>query len=171
MKCERCKREATVRLAHLGALCDQCFCAIIEKRIRKHTRVNKIFSKGDRIIAVGSINHHLIPHILEGLPVTIVNKKTAPARQSATQKIITVWTADDEACDFLSHVLAGTRRKQTLSILKATTDEELMHFSICKKIAFAPNKKDPQIATILKTLERKHPETTFSLVKSASAFQ
>lgn len=167
MKCQRCGKPAKTQMAHLGALCAGCFCTAIEKRIRKYVRINKVFSKGDRIIAVGELNQYLIPRIIKGLPAKIIFRKSGPKNTKSKEKVVVNWTIDDDATDFLEHVLTKKRRQRpVLSILRWTTDAELSLFAEFKKLEFKPNKKNPDIAKMIDTLELKHPETKFSIAKS-----
>ncbi|MFH0977935.1 MAG: hypothetical protein V1837_01400 [Candidatus Woesearchaeota archaeon] len=159
-QCLKCHRKAEALL-----LCRACFGTTIEKRIRKYVRINKIFSRGDRIAAIGEINQYLIPRIIPGLPVRIFKKE-----QKGT-KVIRNWTADDEACAFLEQVFTGKKSKRPLSIVNWTTDKELESFAKFKGLKFKPNKKNQDILKMLNTLEEKHPETKFSLIKSSQELE
>jgi hypothetical protein len=165
-QCIHCSKKADTHLPYLHPLCRQCFCNVIEKRIRRYTRLNKVFSKGDRIIAVGELNQYLIPHIIKGLPVEIESRKTAPVKDS-NAKVVVNWTLDDETCAFLEQLLTGKKREMRhQSILKTVTDKELLLFAGFNKLRFKPNRKNSEVQRILDTLEAKHPETKFSLMKS-----
>jgi hypothetical protein len=170
MKCSKCDRKAETNLRHLGALCMACFCATVEKRIRRYVRINKVFSKNDRIVAVGELNHYLIPKIIEGLPVTIRKVSRIPGQPKG--KIIVIRSADDVACEFAEKVFAKTANpKKNISIVSTATDEELSLFCRFRRIPFRPNIKNKDIQKIIDALEDKHPETKFSIVKSAAKLQ
>jgi hypothetical protein len=167
-KCQRCAKPAKTNFKHLGELCCGCYCKAIEKRIRKYVRINKIFRKGDSIMAVGELNHHLITRIIEGLPARVIYRKTAPKNAKQGQKVVQNWTLDDEACDFLKSLLnkKQMKKRRIISILRCATDSELEAFSRFRKLNFTPNKKDMEIMKGLNMLEGKHAETKFSLAKS-----
>ncbi|MFH1510635.1 MAG: hypothetical protein ABIF10_03005 [Candidatus Woesearchaeota archaeon] len=167
MRCLKCNKQAQTGLRHLGRLCKICFCQTIEKRIRKYVRINKVFSKNDRIIAVGPLNQYLIQRIIEGLPAKIIS-----AKRPGKGKNIILKTADDIACELLQGMLQNRKTKnQHTSIVRVCTDEELMLFCKYRKISFKPNNKDPDVMKILNTLQKKHPETKFSVAKSEEKMQ
>jgi hypothetical protein len=168
LKCAGCGKRAETNLAHLGAFCSRCFCTTIEKRIRKYVRVNRIFSKHDRIVAVGELNHYLVPRIIQGLPVELKLAKRTP--KNGRGKIVVVRSADDLACAFVGQVLSNSVKRDghetDISIVRVATDRELQLFAKFRKIRFEPNPKNAEIRGMLDTLEAKHPETKFSILKS-----
>jgi hypothetical protein len=169
-ECIHCPKSAETDLPHLHPLCAKCFCVVIEKRIRKYARLNKVFSRGDRIIAVGELNSYLIPRIIKSLPAVIVHRKTVPKKTSRA-KIFVNWTLDDETSSFMENILTGKTKKSPYhSILKTVSDQELTLFAKYKKIQFRPNQKNPEVQKFLDTLESRHPETMFSLMKSIARF-
>jgi hypothetical protein len=169
-KCVKCNSPARLHLKSLHPLCKDCFCEVIEKRIRKHARLNTLFKKGDSIVVIGRLNQYLVPRIVKGLPLTITNRQRPPARTSS--KVFGTWTLDDEVCSYLEELLTGrTRRPAFHSILKRTTDEELKLFAKYRKLEFTANRKNPEVQRMLDTLEKRHPETRFSLMKSIEALK
>ena len=79
---------------------------IIEKRVRKEIRINKLISKNDTILIIddGSykfkISQKLLKNIVQDMPVTIEIKKTkyilGDNFDSKWNKIIIPWNLDDE---------------------------------------------------------------------------
>ncbi|MBW2988461.1 hypothetical protein KY318_03035, partial [Candidatus Woesearchaeota archaeon] len=71
MLCPGCKkREAKVKLSCMPrALCPECFCRNIERRIRKQLRLDGGLSKHDTLVVVddGSYEARVAKHVLEGL--------------------------------------------------------------------------------------------------------
>jgi len=50
MKCANCSEDAKIELRYLGkSICPACFTKIIEKRISKNIRINKLIDKKDKI--------------------------------------------------------------------------------------------------------------------------
>ncbi|MBS3097189.1 hypothetical protein J4209_00170 [Candidatus Woesearchaeota archaeon] len=169
MLCIKCKKkEPCIRLKHLGPLCNNCFCTIIEKRIRKHIRINKIFKKNDNILVIGDLCHYLVKKIIKDLPVKII--KTKKIKRTKGYKVVIPWTLDDETNCFLNEILSKGKTKARESayirLLENITDEEALLFSKLKGISFKPKKKNKDIKSILDQLEERYPETKFSLLKS-----
>ncbi|MEA1925592.1 MAG: TIGR00269 family protein [Candidatus Altiarchaeota archaeon] len=49
-KCSRCERDSVTQLSYLGeSLCSRCFSRLVEKRVRKTVRLNKLLAREDRI--------------------------------------------------------------------------------------------------------------------------
>ncbi|MBW2984168.1 hypothetical protein KY361_03580 [Candidatus Woesearchaeota archaeon] len=167
MRCIKCKRKKQlVRLASLEPVCKDCFCRIIEKRIRKRIRLNKLFRKGDRILIADELSFYLIKKIIKELPVKLFLRTSA----DKTNKKAVKWTLDDELSAFLENIFFGKKRSKPkqISILDVITDNEAVMFSKINNIKFEPNKKDKNITNILNRLEKKYPEIRFSLSRSIS---
>jgi len=115
MKCAVCRKKSSVKLEYMPALCKECFCKIIEKRIRKHVRINKIFSKNDRIYVKGPLCRYLVKSIIKDLPVKYTNKNP--------NKIVLPYTADDACVDFLKSVFSNksikTKGRRDIKLAKA----------------------------------------------------
>ena len=162
MKCIKCKRNDTeVKLPHLNNLCKNCFSKVIEKRVRKYIRVNKLFSKNDNISVEDPLSIFFIKKIIKDLPVKFVKKKIA--------KKFIKWTLDDEIAFFLDNIFNNKKIKFTrkLSILRQCTDEELELFAKFNKLSFVKNKKNEEVMYFINEMNIKYPETKFSLLKTA----
>lgn len=166
MRCVKCKRKKQlINLASLEPLCKDCFCKVIEKRIRKKIRLNKLFKKGDRILIEDELSFFLVKKIIKDLPVKLFLRKS----NKANKKVIK-WTLDDKLLVFLKNMFFGKKLKKQkqISILDVITDNEALMFSRINKIKFKPNTKDKNIANMLNSLEKKYPEIRFSLSRSIS---
>jgi len=178
MKCSHCKRNnAILNLKYSGALCKKCFLRLIEARVRKYARLNKIFKKNDRILTIDPLSNFLVKKIIHRLPVKIHNKSVKLdnlekikdyTKKNKINKIIIPWTIDDECCYFLERLFLNKDKKRSkyISLLQVMTDEEALLFAKFNKINFSPNKKNKEIKHIIDSMQKKYPETKFSFVKS-----
>jgi tRNA(Ile)-lysidine synthase TilS/MesJ len=148
-------------------VCKDCFSKIIEKRIRKRIRLNKLFRKGDRILVSDKLSFYLVKKIIKDLPVKLFLEKS---KKIKVNKLVVKWTLDDKLLDFLESLFFGkkTRKPKQISILDVISDDEAVMFSKINNIKFKPNKKDKNIVGLLNSLEKKYPEMRFSLSKSVS---
>ena len=142
---------------------DKEFLRLIEKRIRKYTRVNKIFSKGDNILVTDALDEYFVKSITEKLHVKIYKRKG-----NVCLKVVKQWTADDEINLFLKQVFYSKKIKQKkfVKLLKVITDKEASKFAKLKKIKFKPNKKDKLIHDFVDVMDKKYPDTKHKLIKS-----
>ena len=162
MKCELCKKEATINLNK--HFCNKCFFRVIQKRIRKYVRMNKLFKPKDKLVIKDELTYNIIKDITKDMPLTIKRQKTPKA------KIITKWTMDDEINVFLNNFLLNKPTKKTTYIkpLIIITDKEATTLAKIKKIRFIPNKKTELWKAIDKFSE-KYPDTKYNLIKSIKA--
>lgn len=142
------------------------FIRIIEKRIRKHARLNKLFRKHDKILVKGPINKYLVPRIIQELPCKIYYQKPKNVR---INKIVISWTLDDEINLFLKQYFTNKKIKQNpkhIKLLKPITDKEAKRFAKIKKLRFTPNKKDKAIQKFINKMTEYYPDTKYKLYKS-----
>ena len=139
------------------------FLKLIEKRVRRHTRKNKIFSKDDKILVTDDLDEYFVKSITEKFPVRIYKKK--PKRKI---KVVKLWTADDEINLFLKQIFYRKKIKQErfVKLLKVITDEEAAKFAKLKGIKFKPNKKDKLVQGFVDEMQKKYPDTKYKLIKS-----
>ena len=162
MRCKLCKAKTK------HEFCDRCFPSVIERRIRRYTRLNKLFKKGDIIYIQGKIAKYFIPRILENLPVKITKKK------SEAKKIITDDTADTIIEQFLSELFPGLKKKgrkeqknrKIIPLLLPITDKEAERFAKLKHIKYKPPKRNRRIASLLEELERTTPDIRYKLLRT-----
>ncbi len=164
MKCYLCSKTAKIQQQKGRAVCDECFCRLIEKRIRKYTRLNKIFRPKDRILVIGDLNKYFAKSITKNLPIKIFYKKN-----QKINKTVIIWTADDEANLFLEELFLGKKIKQDkkqIKLLRVITDKEAKLFAKIKKLKFKENKKNKDIQRFIDELEKKDPGTKHRLLKN-----
>jgi len=163
MDCIRCHKKAVVSIKGNPAFCEKCFCDAIEKRIRKHVRMNKLFSKNDKIYTEGELCKYLVRDIIKDLPVKYTSKKQA-------NKIVLAYTANDLCIDFLKYLTENKSlisKTKEVKLLATITNEEAKLFAKFKKLEFKPLKKEPNLNKFLSNLSEKNPEIINSLGKSA----
>jgi len=143
------------------------FCKMIEKRVRKDIRINKLFKKNDKIYVKDKLNKMFVDRIIGTLPKTFVNDP-----KKAT-KIVIKCTLDDIANDFLEKLLFNKKisPKKGVKLLRTITDKEALLFAKYNNIKFTPNKKNNKIKEILDELENLYPQTRFSLLKSIESIK
>ena len=163
MRCKLCKAKTKYEF------CDKCFPKVIERRVRRYTRLNKLFKKGDVLFVEGRIAKFFIPRILEGLPVKIVHSK------SKAKKIVTDDTADSLIEEFLSELVFKKRKlkkyrkreKQVrIPLLVPITDKEARRFARLKRIKYIPPKRNKQIGSLLAELEHSTPDIRYKLLRT-----
>lgn len=179
--CIKCKKsKALVNLPHIKNLCNNCFTKIIEKRIRKYVRINKIFRKNDKILVIDDLSFFLVKSIIKDLPAKIflknmgiddLSKSTVKnkIKKEKINKIIIPWTIEDEANLFLNNLFSKKNKKinkKFIKLLMTITDKEAGLFAKINKLNFKENKKNKDIKNMLDSIEEKYPETKFSLLKS-----
>jgi len=143
----------------------QKFCRIIEKRVRKDIRINKLFKKNDKIYVKDKLSKFLIDKIIGTLPKKFVNDP------KKANKIVVKYTLEDRCNDFLEKFMFNKKVKPVkgIKLLRTITDKEAILFAKHHNIKFTPNKKNKKIKEILDKLERLYPQTRFSLFKSIEA--
>lgn len=168
VKCSRCGRKADTDFKHSGRLCNRCFCEMIEKRIRKKARIEKIFSKDKKFICVGELNRYLVESIAGKLPMDVTFLDTVPDKIPKDYKVIVQDTIDDFIEQRLKALFANKKfdPPKFMSLIDVITDQEAVEFCRFKKINFLPNKKDKKIMKILDSMQKKYAETKFALRRS-----
>lgn len=172
MKCFTCKKQAETALAHLEPLCATCFSRIIEKRVRKNARINKLFQKNDRILVLDDLSHHMVNAIVKDLPKKLFQRKRLDEnfiKKNLIKKIVIPWTLDDEINSFLESMLLSKKIKASnrIKLFKDTTEEELDLFCRFNKLKYKKNKKNKEIAGFLEESEKRYSGTKFKLLKSS----
>ncbi|MBW2996390.1 hypothetical protein KY332_03760 [Candidatus Woesearchaeota archaeon] len=159
MKCYLCGGRASFKQQKGRAICNRCFCKLIEKRVRKYARVNKLFKKNDRLIVKGAVNRYFVKSMLKGLPVKFVRDRG---------KKVVEWTMDDEVNEFVKALFLNKKVKKSkdIRLLKVVTDKEIERFARIKKLKFKPNPKDKDVQKFLDNVEKKHPNIKYNLLKN-----
>jgi isochorismate hydrolase len=172
MKCYLCNKTAQIKQQKGRAVCNECFTRLIEKRIRKYTRINKLFRPKDKILVIGDLNKYFVESIAKNLPMKLffrAKEDKGLIKKNKINKIIIQWTADDEDNLFLESLFLGKKiktDKKHISLLKVVTDNESKLFAKIKKLKFKENKKNNDIQKLMDDLERKDPGAKFRLLKN-----
>ena len=173
MKCYLCGAKASIKQQKNRSICDRCFSRLIEKRIRKFTRLNKIFKPKDRILVIGEINKYLIKNITGEMPIKLffranINKDFV--KKNKINKILIEYTLDDEINSFLTSLFKGKKIKRLdkkhIKLLKPVTDDEAKEFARINRLRFKPNKKDPFIQILIDELHQNHPNAKYTLLNN-----
>lgn len=85
MNCKRCKKTISE-----GELCNSCFSFTFEKRIRKHIRLNKLFTPKDRIICLSDLTYHVLRRICSNVPIQIERQKSLGEEAIAVTKAVSI---------------------------------------------------------------------------------
>ncbi len=162
MKCYKCNNKAKVNIPHLKPLCENCFTRIIEKRIRKNIRINKLIKKNDKLLIKDSLSLYFIKKIIKS-PIKIVKKNGKNVKE------VIQWSLDDECNLFLFKFFKPNfnikNNNKIIKLFKTVTDEELIEFSKIKHIKYRTLNKHNNIENLLNNLNKKYPEIKFSLLK------
>ena len=175
MKCKSCNNKTSkIHLTYPPhELCEECFLRIIEKRVRKHVRINKLFKKNDKITIINDeskeaqVNKYLLKSIIKNMPVTITEKKTTKGIKAG--KIIIPWNLDDEINQYLEEVINNYKtneNKKIIKLLKPILNSEVETFAKIKGFKYKKISHQKE-NKFIKGLEEKHPGTKFSLLKSS----
>jgi|GEM_PF-1556428 len=137
------------------------FSRILEKRIRKHVRLNKLLKKWDKILVKDAVSEHFVRKIVGDMPVRIVKKGKA-------RKIVGIWTADDEIDAFFKSIVGKKDKtdKRFIKIFTSVTDDELEEYCKTNNINFARRKKDKAIQELVESITKKHPDSKHKIIKS-----
>jgi len=160
MKCHICSKGARIKEFENRYICDRCFSRKIEKRVRKLIRIEKLFSRGDKIVVKDPICKFLLENILKDLQVKFVSKG----------KVVIPNSLDDELVEFLNSMFYNKKvkklSKKYVKILKVVKDDELKEFARINKLKFKPLRKDKKIMHLLDVLDLKYPNAKFNLFKN-----
>ncbi|MBW2992670.1 hypothetical protein KY345_05630 [Candidatus Woesearchaeota archaeon] len=133
---------------------------VIEKRIRKYVRLNKLFRKNDVIKVKDDISSYFVRKIIKNLPAKIV-------KQGKCDKVVSVWTADDEINGFFMNILGKkVKDEKNVKMFLWVTDEELEKYCKINKIKFKRNKKDKSVIRFVDEISLKFPDSKHKLIKS-----
>ena len=190
MRCTHChKNHVSIDLPHMpGKLCKTCAINLIEKRVRKHIRTNKLFSKHDEVIilddnsAAAAVSGHLIRRIIPYLDVHLTKRKIKDRRNIASKsidgyrkqkvKVVLPWSLDDEIEYKLEQLFTDTSSedKDAIKLLRNLTEQEIEWFARQHKLRFSKTKPyNKDIRKMLQRIHKNHPSIKFSLLKSLDA--
>lgn len=141
---------------------DAKFSEDFERKVRKFIRVNRLFSKKDKIFVSGSVNKFLLKKILGKFPVEYVPKARA-------KKVFIEWSMDDELNSFLEQFVLDKKKEKTkaISFLKVVTDEDIIRFAKIHKLSFRPRKKNKKMMELVDKM-REYQGTDKTLLGNIS---
>ena len=139
------------------------FVSQIEKRIKKEARQNNFFSKSDILLIKNPFIESVVKEIVGGLPITIVYSGNHI-------KEVTDDCLDDEMRVFLGKMFKGEEIKKIhdpkiIKIFRTVKSYELEKYAKAKGFEYVP-KKTNEIDKIIQSLEKKHKETMFAMLKT-----
>lgn len=162
MKCIHCSSTAKLKFTDKN-LCNRCFCKVIEKRVRKYLRLNKLITKGDKVYIDSDVCKYFIDKIIS-FPIEIVKDK------KKADKVVIPWTLDHEGLSFLGKFFEKEfgmekENKKYVKLFKTIDEKSLFEFCRIKKIKYKKI-KDNELSKELDKLSKKYPELKYSLGKS-----
>jgi tRNA(Ile)-lysidine synthase TilS/MesJ len=164
MKCYLCNKAAKIKQQKGRAVCNQCFVRLIEKRIRKQTRLEKSFKPKDKILVLGDVADYLVKSITKNMNIRIFSRKN-----KKINKIVVEHTLDDELNQFVKEIFQNKKHKKqgkTIKILKNITDKDIMLFAKIKGLRFKPNKKDKKFQDFLDQVQARYPNAKYNLLRN-----
>jgi len=176
MKCTNCNKDSEISVAS-NPFCKSCLVDLVEKRIRKFIRAANYLKKDNRVLVIGEFANNVIKGIVKGLPLKISIKEDKEfnddpkgfierlkKEEDEYDKIILPWTAEHECCLFLQQML-GKDADFNIKLFRPLQEQELEIFAAARGFSFQRRKKDTY-TNILDTMDKKYPESRFSLLKS-----
>lgn len=185
MKCLHCSNQAKLKFTDKN-LCNKCFCKVIEKRVRKYIRLNKLISKDDRLLIVDKVCEYFIDNIIKNLPtkqfridfdedlflILKDGKINDFVKNNKIDRVIIPWTLDHEAFFFLTKFFEKgfdldrlKFDKKYIKLFLTVDEKSLIEFCKIKKIRY--NRiKDSRLNKELERLVERYPELKYSLGKS-----
>lgn len=187
MKCFKCKRKANLELGHIpGMLCNSCFLKLIEKRVRKQIRINKLFSKNDNVLLLNDgtkefyVTQILLENILKHLSLNTfflkindrfnLNQKkiNAIVKKAKINKVIIPWNLDNEVEQNLEMMFTRVKHEKSyIKLLRNVSEKEIEAFACIRNLKYKKSKPfNQEINEMLSKLEKDHPDIKFSMRKS-----
>lgn len=186
MRCIKCAKPATYSIQN-NPYCRFCFPTVIEKRIRKYVRLNKLIKKGDKILIFCDSTYNskntllLFDRIIKNLPIkidTITDNYSIGQKvnQNKYNSIIFSWTLDDEINYFLECVLNNIPPKflgnysikdtRYIKFLLPILDKESKDYAKINGLKCKARAKHP-LSTLFDTMEERYPEIRYSIFKTS----
>jgi hypothetical protein len=197
MACIKCKRDKDeISIAHLpGKVCRGCFLDIVEKRVRKNTRIEGYFREGDDIVflddgsANSAVSRYFLGRLTEHRKPKIAVEKVdemddvfgtrrnkvieALLKKHPTSRLVVPVNADNEAELFLSEMAgAGHRRPspRLIKLIKCLSQKEVELFAQLKGFKYSKAlPDDSEIKTLLDRLSAESPDIKFAVLASLEA--
>lgn len=178
VKCSKCGKPAIITISYLGeSYCEDCFSEYFEKKVLATLRGN-LPSHGqvgfDTTALGGEVIMHIVkPYALKARNECIEITAITTEKLRNLDLILTGETLDDLNADTLAYLMGlKDRLEETNSIkpLAKCTDEEVRTYAKIKGIKFHKVKHPGKLAKLIREeldkLEKKHPGTKLSLLKT-----
>lgn len=185
MKCLKCSNIAKVPYPN-GNLCEKCFIDVLTARIKRDTKLNHQFKKGEKVLVFGRLAGVFLKKAMQNLPlkITLTNREYDKIRYlSKYDKIVIPFTADDEAELFYSEItkkkIKLKENKKIIKLFRTILNDELIKAAKILKININ-NKNKFKINNINKIndknkelikIYKRFPNSIFGLRKSAEEFR
>ncbi len=185
MLCQKCKRlKAEIKLPYLGLkLCKNCFCRLIEKRVKKEIRSKELINEKEKILLLDNnskeskISEHilntaynnrlnLIKAKVANFKLCSLGKKTKEIiEKNKIKQIIIPWNLDDEIIYFTENLfnkgdfkfLGHFRQDKVhyVKLLRNVLESECLLFAKCRNFKFkAMPEKNKQKKAIKNMLDK-----------------
>lgn len=161
---------------------------LIEKRVRKDIRINKLILKNDKLLVLddgsycSKLNIFMLKSIIKD-PTIIIEIKKIDLFDYAKfnndikyNKTIIPWCLDDEIALYLKSMFENKKQiiisDKTISLILGVTKKEIKDFLDIKKIKYKSSKPiDKDIKLFIGNIDNKYPGTRFSILKSIKALR
>lgn len=176
--CEICKKQAKQKITN-HEYCDNCFCTLIEKRVRKELRTKEQITHKDKIVILDNnslqskINIYFLKKIINDPTIKFETKKIKEfdaSKHVSKKKTVIPWCLEDKAEHFLKQMTKSQALifKNNLIIpLENITFSELTAFAYIKKIKTHGKKdKKSDINQFLEDVDKRYVGTKQALIKS-----
>jgi hypothetical protein len=164
MKCDKCSKKSVWQEYTGRNYCDSHFLEIMEKRIRKNLRINRIINiKKEYVLMEDEENKHLITEyfLKKIFQNRLKIKKQNKLKEKNNDLTILSSTLDNEAEELLNYfMLAKEISQKAIKPLSVITNEELIQISKSLEIKLRLEKSNHE------ELTKKEPQLLFSLHKS-----
>jgi len=153
--CRKCNRKSA------GEFCSKCSSKIIEKRVRKYIRVNKIIEKNDTVLVMDKLTLHLVE------PYKKITKIVYKPRSKKFDydKVLIPYTMDSATSEYLDMMFCGKkpRVRPITSVLIVATNQELSEYCKTKDLLMPKGLKTSKFLDIMNT---RFPGTKHAFFKS-----
>ena len=169
MKCYLCKAKAKIKMDR--DMCENCFCRLFEKRVRKYARENKLFRPKDKVLVIGEINKYLVESIVKNLPIELYFRNKIDStfiKSKKLNKIVIEWSLEDEINEFLKKIMLKKtiKKDNKIRLLKIMSEKQIKEFARIKKLKYKVNKKNAELEKMIKRIDEKYPNAKFNLIKN-----
>lgn len=150
--------------------CKKCFERIFEKRIRSELHNYPWFKKGEKVIFLD--DESCKTEILKKLVLPLLEKARIEVKLSSKKprkgRIISADNLEDVIVEFLTAVVENKpwKKDKIIRPLRQLTDKEINQYAKLKDLKEFKRKQNPAL-DLVNTLEQKHQETRFALLKSS----